>query len=89
MPVDEKKTSGACVDATKICGDEIFFARRHAGAAFAAAALHAIFGKRRTFDIAGMGDGDRDILALDEVFVFDFDIGFDEFGAGAASRIRS
>ena len=61
-------------------GDEILVARRHAGAALAAAALHAIFGQRRALDIAGMGDGDRDILALDQRFVLDLDIGVDQFG---------
>ena len=61
-------------------GDEIFVARRHAGAALAAAALHAVFGQRRALDVAGMGDGDGDILALDQRLVFDLDLGFDDFG---------
>ena len=59
--------------------DEIFFARRHAGAAFAAAALHTIIGQRRALDIAGMRDRNGDVFAFDEVFVFDFDFRFDEF----------
>ncbi len=67
-------------DGDEEMGDVILFARRHAGAAFAAAALHAIFGDRRALDVAGMGDGDRDILALDQRFVFDLDIGIDQFG---------
>ena len=73
-------------------GDEILVARRHAGAALAAAALHAIFGQRRALDIAGMGDGDRHVLALDQRFVLDLDIGVDQFGLarrgefGRASR---
>ncbi len=61
-------------------GDEILLARRHAGAALAAAALHAIFGERRALDVAGVGDGDRHILALDQRFVLDLDFGVDEFG---------
>ena len=61
-------------------GDEILLARRHAGAALAAAALHAIFGERRALDVAGMGDGDGDILALDQRLVFDLDFGVDQFG---------
>ena len=80
MPVEEKNSIGAWVDGDEQAGDEILVPRRHAGAAFAAAALHAIFGQRRALDIAGMGDGDGHILALDQRFVFDFDFGVDQFG---------
>ncbi len=48
-------------------GDEIFLARRHAGAALAAAALGAIGGDRHALDVAAMGDGDDHVLALDQV----------------------
>ena len=61
-------------------GDEILVPRRHAGAAFAAAALHAIFGQGRALDIAGMGDGDRHVLALDQRLVLDLDLGVDQLG---------
>ena len=60
--------------------DEILFVRRHAGAAFAAAALHAVLGERRALDVAAMRDGDGHVLALDQVFVFDFDVGVDDLG---------
>ena len=61
-------------------GDEIFLVRRHAGAALAAAALHAILGERRALDVAAMRHGNGDVLALDQVFVFDLDFGIDDFG---------
>ena len=61
-------------------GDEILFVRRHAGAALAAAALHAVFGERRALDVAAMRDGDGHVLALDQVFVFDLDLGIDDLG---------
>ena len=60
--------------------DEIFLARRHARAAFAAAALHAIFVERRALDVAGMGHRDGDVFALDQRLVLDLDFGIDEFG---------
>ena len=52
--------------------DEIFLARLHAGAAFAAAALRAIGRERHALDVALVRDGDDHVLALDQVFVFDF-----------------
>ena len=50
-------------------GDEILLARLHAGAALAAAALRPIGRERHALDVAGVGDGDDHILALDQVLV--------------------
>ena len=52
--------------------DEIFVARLHAGAARASAALLAVGGDRRALQVAGVADGDRDLLVGDEVFEVDF-----------------
>ena len=54
--------------------DEIFFLRRHARPALAAAFLRAIGGKRHALDIARMADGYDHILALDQIFdiLFEF-----------------
>ena len=60
-------------------GDEIFFACGHSGASFAAAALNAVFRKRRPFDVAGVCDRDRHVFAFDQIFVFDLDFGVDDF----------
>ena len=80
MPVEEKNTSGAWVLATKILvtksSSRVAMPERPAPAA----ALHAIFGQRRALDVAGMGDGDRHVLALDQILVFEFEIGLDQFG---------
>ena len=51
--------------------DEILFARLHAGAAGAAAALLAVGGDRRALHVAGVADGDGDLLVGDEVFELD------------------
>ncbi len=48
--------------------DEIFFARLHAGAARAAAALLAIDGDRRPLEVALVADRDGNLLVGDEVF---------------------
>ena len=80
MPVEEKNSSRRMGGGDEQAGDEILVPRRHAGAALAAAALHPVFGQRRALDIAGMGDGDGDILALDQRFVFDLDLGVDQLG---------
>ena len=42
--------------------DEIFFAGLHAGASAAAAALHAVGGDRRALHVAGVAEGDGDLL---------------------------
>ncbi len=51
-------------------GDEILFARLHAGAAFTAATLRAIGRQRHALDVAQVGDGNDHILALDQILVF-------------------
>jgi hypothetical protein len=48
--------------------DEVFFAGLHAEAAGSAAALLAVGGDRRALEVAGVGDGDGDLLVGDEVF---------------------
>ena len=47
--------------------DEILFARAHADAALAAAALIAVVGDRRALDVAGVADGDRHVLFGDQI----------------------
>ena len=49
-------------------GDEVLFAGLHAETARAAAALLAIDGDGRALEVAGVGDGDGDLLVCDEVF---------------------
>ena len=49
-------------------GDEVFFAGLHAEAAGAAATLLAVGGDGRALEVAGVGDGDGDLLVGDEVF---------------------
>ena len=49
-------------------GDEVLFAGLHAEAAGAAAALLAVGGDGRALEVAGVGDGDGDLLVGDEVF---------------------
>ena len=51
--------------------DEILLARAHALAAGAAAALLAIGGDGRALQVAGVADGDRDLLVGDQVFQID------------------
>jgi hypothetical protein len=62
--------------------DEIFVAGLHAGASGAAAALHAVGGDGRALHVAGVAEGDGDLLVGDEIFENDFG-GF-VFDAGAA-----
>jgi len=45
--------------------DEIFFAGFHAGASDAAAALHAVGGNGRALHVAGVAEGDGDLLIGD------------------------
>jgi hypothetical protein len=47
--------------------DEILFARAHADAAFAAAALVPVVGDRGALDVAGVGDRDRHVFLDDQV----------------------
>ena len=49
-------------------GDEVFVAGLHADAAGAAATLLAVGGDGRALEVAGVGDGDGDLLVHDEVF---------------------
>ena len=49
-------------------GDEVFVAGLHADAAGAAAALLAVGGDGGALEVAGVGDGDGDLLVGDEVF---------------------
>ena len=60
--------------------DEILVARRHAGAALAAAALRAIGRERHALDVALVADGDDAVLALDQVFVLDLAFDVDDLG---------
>ena len=61
--------------------DEIFFARLHAGAAGAAAALLAIDGDRRALEVALVADGNGDLLVGDEVFKLKLGGLVDDLGA--------
>ena len=49
-------------------GDEVLFAGLHAETAGAAATLLAVDGDGRALEVAGVGDGDGDLLVGDEVF---------------------
>ena len=51
--------------------DEILVARLHADAAGAAAALHAVDRDGRALQVAGVADGDGDLLVGDQVFEHD------------------
>ena len=62
-------------------GDEVFFARLHAHAAGAAAALLAIDADGRALEVALMGDGDGDLLVGNEVFKLEFGALVDDLGA--------
>ena len=61
-------------------GDEILLARRHAGAALAAALLRPVLGQRHALDVAGMADGDDHVLALDQVLVLEVGPALDDLG---------
>jgi hypothetical protein len=52
--------------------DEILVARLHAGASGATAALHAVGGDGRALHVAGVAEGDGDLLVGDEIFENDF-----------------
>ncbi len=62
--------------------DEILVASLHTGAAAATAALHAVSGDRRALHVAGVTEGNGDLLVGDQIFEDDFR-GF-VFDAGAA-----
>ena len=69
-------------------GDEILLARRHAGAALAAAALRAIGRERHALDVAGVADGDDHVLALDQVLVLDLASRLHDLGAARRGELR-
>ena len=48
--------------------DEVFFARLHAEAARASAALLTVDADGRALEVAGVRDGDRHLFIRDEVF---------------------
>ena len=62
-------------------GDEILFARLHAGAALAAAPLRAVGRERHALDVAGVRNGDDHVLALDQVLVLHLAFLIDDHGA--------
>jgi hypothetical protein len=85
-----RRTAPACACWRRTAGDEILVARRHAGAALAAAALRPVGGERHALDVAGVGDGDDHVLALDQVLVLDLALAVDDLGArGVANSSRS
>jgi hypothetical protein len=57
--------------------DEVFVSRRHSGAAFAAAPLRAIRGKRHALDVTLVRDCYDAVFALNEVFILNltFNVG--------------
>ncbi len=59
-------------------GDEVLLARRHAGAALAAAPLRPVLGKRHALDVAGMRERDDHVLALDQVLVLELAVALDD-----------
>ncbi len=67
--------------------DEIFVARRHARAAFAAAPLRAVGREWHALDIAAMADGDDHILFLDEVLVFHLALDVEDLGAARRGEL--
>ena len=81
MPRLEKNSTGVWVLATNRRGDEIVLARRHAGAALAAAALGAIGRHRHALDVAAVGDGDDHVLALDQVLDVLLELVVEDLGA--------
>src|SRR5262249_31421439 len=66
---------------------EILIARRHAGAALAAAPLRAIGRERHALDVALVADGDDHVLALDQVLVLDFAFHLENFGAARGAEL--
>ena len=62
-------------------GDEVLVLGRHALRALAAAPLRAVLGQGRALDVAAGGDGDRHVLALDQVLVVEVGVPVDDLGA--------
>ncbi len=67
--------------------DEIFLAGRHARAALAAPALGAIGGERHALDVARVAHGNDHVFALDEVFVLQVAVEFDDFGPARGGEL--
>ena len=84
--VEVKNSTGAWVEATKTCADEILLAHRHAGAAAAAAALRAIGRERHALDVAGVADRDDHVLALDQRLDIGLELDVLDRRCAAASR---
>ncbi len=68
-------------------GDEVLFTRLHAEPAGAAAPLLAIDGDGRALEVAGIGDGDGDLLVGDEVFELELGGLVDDLGAALVAVI--
>ncbi len=62
-------------------GDEVLFAGLHAETPGAAAPLLAVGGDGRALEVAGVGDGDGDLLVGDEVFELELGGLVDDLGA--------
>src|SRR5580658_3087212 len=65
--------------------NEVFFARLHAHAASAAAALLPVDGDGGALEVALMADGDGDLLVGDQVFKLDLGALVDDLGAALVS----
>src|SRR5262245_15100551 len=61
--------------------DDVFFAGAHADPAAAAASLAPVLGNRGALDVAGSGDGDRDVLVGDQVLDAELALGVHDLGA--------
>ena len=68
-------------------GDEILLARRHAGAALAAAPLRPIGRERRALDVAAVADQHDHVLALDEVLVVHVGVAVEDLGAARRGEV--
>ena len=66
-------------------GDEVFVAGLHAEAAGASAPLLAVDGDGRALEVAGVGDGDGDLLVGDEVFELELGGLVDDGGAAGVA----
>ena len=75
------------MDATKRWLTIVLFARPHADAPAAAAALAAVLGDRRALDVAGSGDGDRDVLVGNQVLDPELAFGVDDCGAALVAEL--
>ena len=66
-------------------GDEVLFAGLHAETAGASATLLAVGGDGRALEVAGVGDGDGDLLVGDEVFELELGGLVDDLGAAGVA----